>query len=233
MDNIENAGRLIRDKVDYLHLKIMPHSNKDSIERVVEIADRVSLNFESPRKDILAELSSFKDFRDFVRQQKIVARTARNYGKSFTTQIIVGLGETDYDALRFAEKMYELGAARVYYSRFTPIKGTPLEDHPPEIKSRIIRLYRADALVRLYGVSVRKLRQIMIDDFLPRKDPKVMLAERFGIKKIEDLPGVGIKTVKLLRSGKRLVELRNSGVKATKLSVFADGQRTLNDYVQY
>ncbi len=228
MEKIELAGKLLRNHVDYLHLKIMPHASRESIERIVEIADRVSLNFESPRSDILSEISSFKDFHSFMRQQRTIAKLAKRHGKSFTTQIIVGLGESDYEALKFAEKMYELGAARVYYSPFTPVEGTPMEKCQAESKKRAARLYRADALIRLYGVPAKKLRKIMVDDFLPRKDPKVLLAERFGVERIEDMPGISYKAAKLLKFVEPR-DLKKLGFRG-KLSAFVEEQMRLSDF---
>ncbi len=203
MEEIELAGLMVRDVVDYLHLKIMPYASEDHIKRVAEIADRISLNFESPRSDILSELSSFKDLASFTRMQRKIARIAKSCNTSFTTQIIVGLGETDLDILKFAEKMYAMGAARVYYSPFVPVEGTPMERHVGESRSRIARLYRADALIRLYGVPVRKLKRIMVGEYLPKRDPKILMAREFGIQQPEDIPGVGKRRSSIFQSGQR------------------------------
>ncbi len=210
MERICEAGESVRDSVDYLHLKVMPHCDYDYIKRVAEIADRISLNFESPRKDILSELSSFKDFRDFSRQIRLVARAARKYNSTFTTQIILGLGENDYDALKFAERMYGLGAARVYYSPFTPVDKTPLENRRAESRRRVARVYRADALIRLYGVTVKELKKVMMDGWLPFKDPKKALAERCGVERSEMFPGYFRKKSPAFVSGqKRLTDFLN------------------------
>ncbi len=177
MEEIISAGAALRNHVSYLHLKIMPYSSKDLIAFAAEIADRISLNLESPCRDVLSDVSSFKDLGKLFSQLKKVAKHAKRRGKSFTTQIIVGLGETDYDALNLASKVYELGAARVYYSPFVPVPGTPLENLRAESRKRVARLYRADALLRLYGVPFRKLKEILVDGYLPRRDPKRALKE--------------------------------------------------------
>ncbi len=150
MEKLCAAGEAVRESVSYLHLKIMPYCSKEYIERAAEIADRISLNFESPRNDLLSEVSSFKDLKNFWRQFRLISKISKRFGKTFTTQIIVGLGESDYDVLKFAEKVYELGAARVYYSPFMPVKDTPMEKYPAERRSRASLLYRADALLRIY-----------------------------------------------------------------------------------
>jgi predicted DNA-binding helix-hairpin-helix protein len=232
MDRIIEAGSLIRDSVSYLHLKIMPHTEKDDIIRAAKIADRISLNFESARKDILSELSSFKNFHEFIKQQRTISKVAKKLGKSFTTQIIVGLGESDYDILKFAEIMYKkFGASRVYYSPFRPIGGTPLESYRPEKKERIQRLYRADALIRIYGYSAKKIREIMEDGFLPKGDPKMLLAEKTGIEKTEQIPGIGIKAAKLLDEGYSVSELRKMGFRLGRASAYLNEQRKLNEWL--
>ncbi len=221
MEKICETGEAIRDSVDYLHLKIMPYCSKEYIKRAAEIADRISLNFESPRNDLLSEVSSFKDLKNFWKQFRLISKISRRLRKSFTTQIIVGLGESDYDVLKFAEKVYEIGAARVYYSPFVPIKNTPMEKYPAERKGRISLLYKADALLRLYGVSFKKLKNVLIDGYLPKRDPKVLLAERFGVEKPEDMPGIGPKKAKLIKMGVK--------VRSKSAAAFILGQKRLFD----
>ena len=231
MDRIIEAGELVRDFVDYLHLKIMPYSDKDQIKRAIEVADRVSLNFESPRKDILSEVSSLKNFKEFLRQERTISKLVKKAGKSHTTQIIIGLGETDYDALKFAEVMYKkFGAKRVYYSPFTPVKGTPMENERAERVERMKRLYRADALIRLYGYSVKDMKEIMIDGLLPKDDPKILLAEKFGILDFISLPGIGLKAAKMLEKGFTLADLKRMGFRVGKASGYISAQTKLSEF---
>ncbi len=235
MNEILEAGELIRkDFRGYLHLKIIPGCNRDQIERAVELADRVSLNLETPSFSILSELCSTKSGTDFLRTLRNAINLARKHGKSFTTQLIAGVGETDRQILNVAERLYMRGASRVYYSPFRPVKNTPLERKSPERKKRIANLYRADALIRLYGFSAKKLSDVMDSEFLPDVDPKILLAMEKITTGMEiapiETPGTGLKKAKLIEKGLTLLDLKKRGLSIKRESAFIKSQKRLSDF---
>ena len=66
------------------------------------------------------------------------------FGKRFvSTHLIIGLGETEKEAIQFLQKFHDLNIIVGLFA-FTPVKGTPLENHPqPDIDSyRRIQLAR-------------------------------------------------------------------------------------------
>ncbi len=235
MDEVIEAGERIRNSFrGYLHLKIIPGCRKDQIERAAELADRISLNIESPSYSILNEICTTKSRADFSRTLRLALKISKRYGKSFTTQLIAGLGESDRDMMSVAERLYSMGVKRVYYSAFKPIKNTPLEKKEPEKRRRLTRLYRADALIRIYGFSAKILSEIMESEFLPEVDPKILLA----LKKIEageefeaiEIPGVGMKKAKLLKKGYSLAEIKKLGMSVKRESAFLKSQKRLADF---
>jgi predicted DNA-binding helix-hairpin-helix protein len=65
----------------------------------------------------------------------------------------------------------------VYYSRFSPQKDTPLENHPAENPWRQHRLYQSSYLLRDYGFSMEEL-PFGQDGNLPlHTDPKLIWAQ--------------------------------------------------------
>jgi predicted DNA-binding helix-hairpin-helix protein len=208
MRQMIDAVKLVRGPYrfkGYVHLKILPGVGKDSIKEAARYADRLSINIEAPTKQHLAKLSTTKDFdRDIVKRQEWIKEAKPRAGQ--TTQMVVGAcEETDLEILKAADGWYEdLGLRRVYYSAFTPLKGTPLEGREPESANRLRRLYNADFLMREYGIPFKEIGGIMQGGYLPPGDPKALLAlERFGKPidineaEFEDLiriPGIGLKT---------------------------------------
>ncbi|WP_048093807.1 radical SAM protein [Geoglobus acetivorans] len=235
MDEIIESAEIIRRNFDgYLHLKIIPGCSRDQIKQAVMLADRISVNLESPSYSLLTELCSTKSRSDFSRTLRIALKMARRAGRSFTTQMIAGLGEKDVQILKVAEKLYGKGVKRVYYSRFTPLKGTPLEDMRGERRVRVVKLYRADALIRLYGFDVKELEEVMVDGNLTNEDPKILLALR-KLEKGEKLrplevPGLGLKTSRLVEEGRSLLELKKLGFSIRRAVAFDPSQRKLQDF---
>jgi len=95
-----------------------------------------------------------------------------------TTHVIVGLGETDRDVLKFTQEMADLGVSPALFA-FTPIPGTQLEkgDSPPISRYRLMQTARfiivngparfedmkfdaSEALVD-FGVSREELRHLI------------------------------------------------------------------------
>jgi len=235
MDDILRAGEMIRENFrGYMHLKIIPGCSRDQIRHAVELANRVSLNLESPSRSMLSELCSTKSKSDFSRTLRFAMKYARKMGVSFTTQLIAGLGEKDSQILRVAGRLYGMGVKRVYYSAFRPISGTPLENRRPESRRRLVNLYRADALIRVYGFDPSEIEKVMEDGFLPREDPKVALA----LRKLErgerlsplEVPGIGVKGASLIANPSDLAALKRAGFSVKRASAFHPSQRRIGDF---
>ena len=195
----------------YVHLKVMPGTNDDSLlEASQRLGARLSINIESPSAEHLRKVSKMKDF-----DNGIIAPMARisdlmqeRYGGAVgqATQMVVGAAdESDWDIYTRMHSLYgDFGFKRVYYSAFRPVQYTPLEEHPATPPAREHRLYQMDWLSRIYGYDSEELRPAFNDDgFLDtRTDPKLMIAmtnyERFPVdvnqaseQELLRVPGVG------------------------------------------
>jgi predicted DNA-binding helix-hairpin-helix protein len=225
MDRMLGTVELLRQRHafrGYIHLKLIPGSRPDQIERAMALATRVSVNMEAPTAAHLARIAPGKQFDSQIlapMRQVAHAIEQRTFARSGqTTQFVVGAaGEADRDVASAAAWGYrELKLARVYYSAMQPMPGTPLAGRAPVPFEREHRLYQVDFLLRSYGFS---LDEIHFDEAgaLPLDtDPKTLWAqkhpERFpveinkaALKELVRVPGIGP------RSAKRLLEMRRQG----------------------
>ncbi len=245
MEEIIEAGKLIRQKFKgYIHLKIMPGSDKESIKQALEIANRVSINVETTSQTLMNELSGVKNLKeDILRRERWVAKEVnklrkKGYKRSFTTQIIVGVGENDLEIIKSFEKHYKINASRVYLSAFTPIKGTPFEKRRKEDKRRVANLYKVDALIRKYDYDAKDFIEIAKNENLPRIDPKVLIAERM-IEKTNlaeepiKVPGIGFKAARLIDKGYSLFELKKMGFSIKRAIPYLTSQQKLTNFIEF
>lgn len=262
-DQIIAVGEILRQKylfTGYLHLKIMPGADAEQIRRTMELADRVSINLEAPNGDRLAHLAPRKAFLEELvgplRQVETIRQelggrpgpwgNVRRSGPSLTTQFVVGpAGESDRELLRTTVYlMRTAGLARAYFSAFSPIPDTPLEDHPPESPERERRLYQASFLLRDYGFSVDDLAFDGQERLPLEADPKLTWARRHlaeapleintaSRRSLLRIPGIGPRLVERLLEARQkgrlrdLADLRKLGVPAEKAAPFVllDGRR--------
>src|SRR5215213_2981650 len=64
-NRILDTAEILRKRLGfkgYLHLKIMPGAEKGQVQRLMQLADRVSINLEAPNKERLAKLAPNKNF---------------------------------------------------------------------------------------------------------------------------------------------------------------------------
>lgn len=168
-DKILDTAEILRGKLGfkgYLHLKIMPGAEKDQILRAMQLATRVSINLEAPNAARLQSLAPLKSFNDELLQRlrwvDEIRRTTNPLSAfnlkwpSLATQFVVGgVGETDQELLQISQYLHNrLSLARVYYSRFEPVRDTPFENLPPEDTRRQLRLYQAGFLLRDYSFGI-------------------------------------------------------------------------------
>jgi predicted DNA-binding helix-hairpin-helix protein len=187
-DKIIDTAEIVRNRYayqGYLHLKIMPGVGYDQLYRLMQLADRVSVNLEGPTQERLNALAPKKDFqRELLSMLQLAEKIRRDhpYQKlaGTVTQFVVGaVGDTDHELLALSSRLYrQYGLTRAYYSGFSPVLQTPFENLPPTDPLREHRLYQASFLLRDYGWKVEDLPFMGDGNMVLDMDPKRAWAER-------------------------------------------------------
>ncbi|MEN6408235.1 MAG: radical SAM protein [Anaerolineaceae bacterium] len=236
-DRLLAAAEILRTRKGfrgYMHLKLMPGSERAQVERAMQLADRVSLNLEAPNTARLSKLAPHKVFLeellqplrwvDEIRQSQPGVRGWKGHWPSVTTQYVVGgVGETDLELLATTERLTrQIHLARAYFSRFKPVMDTPLENHPAEDPWREHRLYQASFLLRDYGFDLEDLPFMGGGNLPLGVDPKLAwarehLAEqpvevnRAELSELLRVPGIGPKGARAILHARRQNCLRDLG----------------------
>lgn len=221
MDIMLKTVEILRRKYlfnGYIHLKLIPGTSKELIERAFKLADRVSSNLELPTVGSLRKLAPDKNFSILLEPLRTVRELYedRKRKSPASTQVIVGATpDTDRTIIELASKLYEKKLVRrVYYSAYIPVNfdpALPELTEPPFLREH--RLYQADWLIRFYGF---KTHEIFEDgDNLPLDiDPKLSWALRHpeffpvdlskaSFEEIVRVPGIGPKSaVKIIKARK-------------------------------
>jgi predicted DNA-binding helix-hairpin-helix protein len=151
------------------------------------LADRVSVNLDTPNAERMACVEPSKDWETDVAGTLVRARRiseevkeATEKAADVTTALVVGAsGETDCEILRAMGRCYdEWDVRRVHFGRFQPVGGTSMEcfDETPPVRVR--RLYETDFLVRRYGFALGEFETQADGNLDPDTDPKVAVARR-------------------------------------------------------
>ncbi|MFZ2487377.1 MAG: radical SAM protein [Anaerolineae bacterium] len=192
MDRMLATVELVRRKYHwrgYVHLKLLPNAEDAQIEQAARLADRLSVNLEAPNEARLAKLAPKKDFElglvDPLQRAWRIVRRLRMQGHTVATagavtQYVVGpAGESDEELLQASQRLYrEAGLRRAYYSGFSPIDDTPLEEATPTPAVREHRLYQADFMLRQYGFRAEELPFDHAGNLPHDRDPKLAWAEQ-------------------------------------------------------
>lgn len=236
-DLLIDTAEILRNKLGYrgyLHLKVMPGSEKDQVYRSMQLADRVSVNLEAPNTLRLQKLAPRKQFMDELIQPLRWVEEIRQEHPSFlgwsgrwpssVTQFVVGaVGESDLELLSTSEYLYKnLRLSRAYYSPFRPVPDTPLSDLPGESLLREHRLYQASFLLRDYRFSLEEL-PFNASGFLDKHiDPKLAWAQnhlnespvdinRADYRELLRIPGIGPKNAQRILAQRRTRKFQNLG----------------------
>lgn len=251
-DRLIDTADILRNKYHfrgYLHLKLMPGVEKDQVARAMELASRLSVNLEAPNAKRLEALAPKKDFTgelvtplkwaEEIRREKSPHRSWNGRWPSTVTQFVVGAaGETDVELLSTSEQLYDQARlGRVYYSAFSPVLDTPLENLPAENPMRQHRLYQSSFLLRDYGFTLEDL-PFTSDGNLPLdRDPKVAWAEEHlagapvelntaGHAELLRVPGIGPRTAERIARSRpqnkltSLGDLQKLGIRTKPLAPF-------------
>jgi predicted DNA-binding helix-hairpin-helix protein len=236
-DKLLDTVDIVRRKhgfTGYIHLKIMPGSERDQVYRAMQLADRISVNLEGPTPQALSILAPKKRFVDElltplrwieeIRRERPPHEGWNGRWPSSVTQFVVGAaGESDVDLLGVTHHLTRTASLkRAYFSAFRPVPGTPLEDRPAEDPWREHRLYQASFLFRDYGFDLEEM-PFDADGRLPLDtDPKRVWAEanlrespvevnRADREALLRVPGIGPKGAEAILRARRRATLRSVG----------------------
>ncbi len=226
----------------YIHMKSIPGASRELVNEAGLYADRLSVNIEIPTEPNLRLLAPEKDHESVYRPmtfiQQGVLESAEERRKfrhaprfapaGQSTQMIVGAtDETDRDILSLSTALYARPSMkRVYYSGFIPVNTydtrLPALKQAPLVREN--RLYQADWLMRFYGFRADEI----VDDSYPQLDleidPKLAWAlrhpasfpvdvNRADYEMILRVPGIGVKSAKIIVSSRRFSRLTASSLK--------------------
>jgi predicted DNA-binding helix-hairpin-helix protein len=254
-DKIIDTAEIVRNRYHYqgyLHLKVMPGIEYEQLYRLMQLADRVSVNLEGPTQERLDALAPKKDFqRELLSMLQLAEQIRRThpYEKlaGTVTQFVVGaVGDTDHELLSLSNRLYrQYGLTRAYYSGFSPVIQTPFENLPPTDPLREHRLYQASFLLRDYGWNVEDLPFMSDGNMQLELDPKrawaelhlryspvdVMKANREQLLRIPGIGPVGADAIIKARQQGRLTDLahlRKLNIKAPEQAapyILLDGRK--------
>ena len=236
IDELIKTLELLRERhrfAGYIHVKLVPGGDESQIQRLTQLASRVSLNFETPCGATLAPIAPEKDWSatranfERVRQQVLDEREARAHGRprdplhpngaaGITMQFVVGATpDTDRTVIdTVADLARGGGVHHPQFSAFRPIARTPLEERPAAPALREHRLYQAAHLLTDYGFKADEVEYEDNGNLPLSLDPKAAWAiahpERFPVElttasreELIRVPGIGPLTAR------RLVEERS------------------------
>ena len=251
-NKILDTAEILRNKFGYrgyMHLKIMPGAEKGQVERLMQLADRVSINLEAPNTERLSRLAPGKTFIEElfrplrwveeIRQTQPAYKGWNGRWPSTVTQFVAGgSDESDLELLTTTDwLMKNVRLKRAYFSAFHPISDTPMENKPAVDPLREHRLYQASFLLRDYGFDLEEM-PFASDGNLPLPtDPKLAWAEQnlrekpVEINKAQRqellrIPGIGPKGVDEILKARRtqkfsdLTALRKMGIIVARAAPF-------------
>ena len=258
-DKLIDTADILRNKLGfrgYVHLKVMPGAERAQVKRSMQLASRVSVNLEAPntkrlrllapKKAFIEELLEPLKWMEEIRRAQPAYQSWNGRWASSATQFVVGaVGESDLELLTTSAYLYhQAGLRRTYFSRFKPVRDTPLENQAPENPWREHRLYQASYLLRDYGFDLEEMPFDQAGQLPLEDDPKmawahqnlsqspveVNLADREELLRI---PGIGHKGVQAILRNRRhnklreLGDLKRVGVNPTRPAPFVllDGNR--------
>jgi predicted DNA-binding helix-hairpin-helix protein len=234
-NKILDTAEILRRKLGfrgYLHLKIMPGAERGQVERLMQLADRVSINLEAPNTERLAKLAPNKVFFEElfrplkwveeIRQSQPASKGWNGRWPSTVTQFVAGgSDESDLELLTTTDwLMKNVRLKRAYFSAFHPIRDTPMENKAAVDPLREHRLYQASFLLRDYGFDLEDMPFAQDGNLPLPTDPKLAWAQQnLKGKPLEinmahrqellRIPGIGPKGADAILQARRTGKLRD------------------------
>jgi len=246
-DKLIDTADILRHKLGfrgYIHLKIMPGAEKSQVERAMQLADRLSVNLEAPNTERLKRLAPHKTFMeellqplkwiDQIRSEQPAYKGWKGRWPSTVTQYVVGgSDESDLELLTTTHWLHKnVRLKRAYFSAFSPIRDTPLENKSPTDPLREHRLYQASFLLRDYGFDLEELPFTGEGNLPLPTDPKLAWAQanlterpleinHADKSELLRVPGIGLKGAEAILRARHQYKLQDVST-LKKLGVVAE-----------
>ena len=234
-NKILDTPEILRNKFGfrgYMHLKIMPGAEKGQVQRLMQLADRVSVNLEAPNTERLKKLAPHKVFIEelfrplkWVEEIRLSQPAYKGWNgrwPSTVTQFVAGgSDESDLELLTTTDwLMKNVRLKRAYFSAFHPISDTPLENKAAVDPLREHRLYQASFLLRDYGFDLEELPFLQDGNLPLPTDPKMAWAQQnlkekpleinsADRRELLRIPGIGPKNADAILLARRNGKLRD------------------------
>jgi predicted DNA-binding helix-hairpin-helix protein len=242
MDDLITALELIRERdrfTGYIHVKIVPGAEAAQVDRLTQLANRVSVNLEAPCGATLAAIAPEKNLEvtlgalERARSQIVHRRAEEREGRprdplhpggtaGMTMQFVVGATpDSDRSIVDRIAGLYQRGGMHhAQFSAFRPITDTPMESVRATPVLREHRLYQADHLLRGYGFSADEVVFDGSGNLPLATDPKAAWAlshpERFPIEirtasreELLRVPGFGPQTARRITEERTRTTIRH------------------------
>lgn len=226
----------------YIHMKSIPGASQELVREAGLYADRLSVNVEIATEQNLKMLAPEKDhtsvYKPMLHIQQGILESAEERKKhrsaprfapaGQSTQMIIGAtDDNDKTILHTSAALYTRPSMkRVYYSGFIPVNT--YDNRLPALKQaplvRENRLYQADWLLRFYQFNVNEIVDDAHPDLDLEIDPKLSWAlrhpeafpvdvNRADYAMLLRVPGMGVKSAKLIISSRRYGRITASTLK--------------------
>jgi predicted DNA-binding helix-hairpin-helix protein len=233
----------------YIHLKVLPGASLAAIDEAATMADRLSLNVETPLATDLAALQTGKRWEEDILAPLRHLRDLDQHGRirsGITSQLLVGLappGGTPASDQILAHGSRDLQRAfnvrRVHFGSFVPAPGTPLAGAAAPDPRRRARLYQWEWLATQYGYADAELDAAFdpAGNMPLALDPKLALTLAHPLDRLTEVnsasyeellrvPGIGpvgarrILELRHLSPFRDLGDLRLMGISADRAAPF-------------
>jgi predicted DNA-binding helix-hairpin-helix protein len=241
VDDLLRVLELLRGRhrfAGYIHVKLVAGAEPSQVERLTQLASRVSLNLEAPCQSSLSAIAPDKNFAvaagDLERVRTLVLHEQAEQadGKrrnplrpggaaGMTMQFVVGATpDTDRTLIEKVTELYAGGGVHhAHFAAFRPISNTPMESSPAAPALREHRLYQADYLLRSYGFAADEVVYGSNGNLPLALDPKSAWAlahpDRFPVEiataayeQLIRVPGIGPIVARRIVDQRRTTTLR-------------------------
>jgi biotin synthase len=152
MTDLEHLVTEFKQRLPTIPISIaIPPMEKNQIQTLFNLGvDRVAISLDTSTPELFAEIKGHgvKDSFRWETHYQTLQLASTIFGASrTTTHIIIGLGETDQQAINLFQQLSDQ-AITIGLFPFTPIVGTPLANQPPPSIGRYRRLQLAHYLIQ-------------------------------------------------------------------------------------